>query len=100
MKKEKFNPNPEISATLDQYAPDFKPFFETRLMSKIALLKEKNYDYAFNRAFQRVALSGVAAVALLLIMIFISDGSFSSDSLMGTSNLDLESLTAMTISNF
>lgn len=100
MKQQQFNSDPHISATLDAYAPDFKPFFETRLMSKIAQLKEQSYDHLFNRAFQRVIYSGIAAVAILLITIFISDGSISTDALMGTSNLDLESLTAMTITGF
>lgn len=97
MKQHEFNPDPNIGTTLKEYAPDFKPFFETRLMSKIAQLKENNYDYLFNRAFQKVIMSGIAAVALLLITIFISDGTISMDALVGTSNLDLESLTALTL---
>lgn len=100
MKQQQFNPDQHISATLDLYAPDFKPFFETRLMSKITQLKEQSYDHLFNRAFQRIALSGIAAVAILLVTIFISEGSFSTDALMGTSNMDIESLTAMTITGF
>lgn len=100
MKQQEFKADPNMSATLEQYAPDFKPFFETRLMSKITQITEQSYDHLFNRAFQRVLLSGIAAVAILLITIFISDGSFSTDALVGTSSLDLESLTAMTITGF
>jgi uncharacterized membrane protein YqjE len=97
MKQHEFNPNKNISAALNRYAPDFNPFFETRLMSKIVQLKEESYNYLFNRAFQKVTMSGIAAVALLLFTIFISDGTISIDALVGTSNLDLESLTALTI---
>jgi len=100
MKQHKFNSDPNISKTLKAYAPDFSPFFETRLMARIAQLKTESYDYVFNRVFQRIMISGIAAVALLLITIFISDGTISIDTLMGTSNLDLESLTAFTITGY
>lgn len=99
MRTKEFNPDAHIANALDSYRPDFKPFFETRLMSKIAQLSEDTYGHLFNRAFQRVILSGVAAVAILLVAIFITDGSFSSDALVGTSNLDFESITAITISS-
>ena len=100
MKQQEFNPSQDISKVLETYAPDFNPFFETRLMSKIAQIKEESYDYLFNRAFQKIMLSGIAAVTLLLITIFVSDGTLSIDTLMGTSNLDLESLTALTITGY
>lgn len=98
MKQQQFNPSPDLSPALSAYAPDFSPFFETRLMGKIAQLKEESYDYIFSHAFRKILFSGVAAVALLLITILISDGSLSVDALVGTSNLDLESLTALTLS--
>lgn len=99
MKTKEFNPDIHIVNALGSYEPDFKPFFETRLMSKIVQLGEDTYGQLFNRAFQRIVLSGVAVVAILLVTIFISDGSFSSDALVGTSNLDFESITAITISS-
>ncbi len=97
MKHQEFNQNQNIKAALDQYSPEFKPFFETRVMGKIAQLASSDYTHLFNRAFRRLLLSGVAAVIILLITIFINDGGFSTDALVGTSNLNIENLTAMTI---
>lgn len=97
MKQQDFKPDTNIQVAIDRYTPEFKPFFETRVMGKIAQLTEQSYALLFNRAFRHLLLSGVAAVAILLIAIFISDGTFSTDALMGTSNLNLENLTAMTI---
>lgn len=97
MKQQDLNFDTKINTLLQQYSPDFNPFFETRLMSKIVQLKEQSYINLFNRTFRRILLSGIAAVAILLVAIFITDGSFSTDALMGTSNLNLENLTAMTI---
>lgn len=100
MKQHEFKTDQQLNTTLEHYAPDFKPFFETRVMSKITQLKEQSYDYLFSRAFQRVALSGIAAVAILLITIYVSDGSISTDALVGTSNLNVENVTAMTLTGF
>lgn len=99
MKKNSFTPDPLLDKALNNYQPDFTPFFETRLMAKIAALSENSYSALFGKAFQRIIFSGIAAVAILLITIYISEGTISTDALLGTSQLDLESLTAMTISN-
>ena len=85
---------------LDQYQPHFGNKFEDAIMSKIANIGEAGYNLAFNRAFQRIALSGVAAVGLLLLSIYLTDGAFSPDSLIGTNNLDFESISALTISGY
>lgn len=100
MKKQLFNPDSGLETALKQYQPDFNPGFDQRLMNKIAQLSEQSYNQLFNRAFQRIALSGVAAVVILLISIFASDGSISTDALLGTGNMDLETYTAMTFSGF
>jgi hypothetical protein len=81
---------------LRQYNPDFLPFFETRVMAKIAQFSE-SYNKVFDNAFRRAVLSGVAAVVVLLVTIFVSDGALSADVLIGTSNLDLENITAMVL---
>ncbi len=98
MKKQEFNPSKAVSEILHAYQPDFKPFFETRLMAKMAQLSEQTYLTLFQQAFQRVLFAGMAAVVLLLLVIFVSDAHLSADVLIGTNNLDLESLTAMQIS--
>lgn len=85
---------------LKSYQPEFKVFFETRVMQKIANLKENSYNDIFDKAFRRIALSGVAALAILLLSIFITDGSLSTDALLGTSQIDFESLSALAISSY
>ncbi len=100
MKQQLFNTDPQLEATFKQYNPDFIPGFEDRLMNKISGLGPHSYNKVFDRAFQRITLTGVAAVAVLLISIFIADGSLSTDTLIGTGNMDLETLTAMTVSGF
>jgi len=100
MKKQLHHPDTKIEKALTAYQPDFSPNFEQQLMAKISQLSEQSYSYLFNRAFQRIALSGIAAVIALLISIFVADSSISTDTLLGTSNMDLETYTAMTFSGF
>jgi hypothetical protein len=100
MKQHEFKPDKDIKDLLDQYQPDFKDFFETRVMGKITQVQEQSYELLFNRAFQRVTMYSVAALIAIIATIAISDGSFSTDTLMGISNLDMESMTAMTISGY
>lgn len=85
---------------LKSYKPEFKAYFDTRVMQKIANLKANNYGEIFDKAFQRIALSGIAALVILLLTIFISDGSLSTDALLGTSQLDFESISALAISDY
>lgn len=100
MTEKTFNPDPNISNRLKDFQPDFKPLFESRVMDTIAQLSEQSYNQLFNRAFQRIVLSGVAALIALIVTISMADGSLSTDTLLGTANLDIETLTAMTISGF
>lgn len=95
-----FKENTKIKEALGQYQPDFHPFFETRLMSKITVLGEQDFNHLFDRAFLRVVLPSIAALVALVITIGTMSGTMTPDSLMGTSNLDLETLTAMTISGY
>lgn len=89
-----------INKALKDFNPSFKPDFESRVMEGILKAKENTYSSLFNSAFKRIALSGAAAVIILLISIYISDGNLSPDSLIGTSEMDIESYTAMIFSNY
>lgn len=89
-----------IKNALDDFNPSFKPGFESRVMEGLVKARDITYTSLFSRAFKRIALSGAAAIIILLISIYISDGSLSADTLLGTSEIDIESYTAMTFSNY
>lgn len=95
-----FKPDDNILKTLKDYQPSFEPNFENRVMEKIAQLSELSYNQLFNRAFQRVIISGVAALVALIITISMSSDTLSTDTLLGMASLDIETITAMTISGF
>ena len=96
----KNNIKPNITQIIEDFHPDFKPSFETRVMDKIKHISSHTYSTQFNHAFHRILLSGAAAVIILLITIYINDGNLSTDTLIGTGNLDIESLTAMALNGY
>lgn len=60
-------------------------------MNRLAKLKngksiEFNFARDLNRIFMRVAVTGVAAIILLLLSIYLTTGSVSLDSLSGAEN--------------
>lgn len=89
-----------IQSVLNDFKPDFKSGFEKRVMDSIIKVKENSYSHAFNNAFKRIALSGAAAIIILMITIYMSDGNLSTDSLLGTGDMNIESYTAMMFNNF
>ena len=89
-----------IKKALNDFKPSFKAGFDDRVMQQLHLAKENAYNSTFNKAFKRIFLSGAAAVVILLISIYLSDGGLSSDALLGTSEMDIESYTAMMFNNF
>jgi hypothetical protein len=69
----------------------FRPEFHQRVMDKIynkkaAVVREVEFINNLNYVFYRIALPGVAAILLLLISIFIMEGSFSFNSILGLGN--------------
>ncbi len=66
----------------------FKHGFTDRVMDRLAKPKngrliEFNFARDLNKVFMRVAISGVAAIILLLLSIYLTTGSVSIDSLSG-----------------
>ena len=75
----------------------FAEGFTDRVMNRLAgtsvtLTREIDFLRSFNRAFYRIALTGVAAIVILLISIFIMEGSLSFDSFVGLSDSYDESI--------
>lgn len=67
----------------------FKHGFADRVMNRLKQLKNgKSIEFSFvrdlNRIFTRVAITGIAAILLLLFSIYFTTGSVSLDSLSGT----------------
>lgn len=94
------NIKPNITRMIKDFHPDFNPSFETRVMDQIKHLSGHTYSTQFNHAFHRILWSGAAAVIILLITIYLNDGNLSSDTLIGTGNLNIESLTAMALNGY
>lgn len=75
----------------------FSENFSQRVMSRInqekrSRIVEFNFIRDLNRIFLRVAISGVAAIIILLLSIYLTAGSFSLDSLSGTETYSEENI--------
>lgn len=69
---------------LSRFQPDFSPEFEQRLMQKLATVELETLPDMIP-VFRIFALSGVAAIGLLMIGLYFSNGSLNLDSLLGIS---------------
>ena len=88
----------ETNKLFENYSRDFKPFFETRLNAKLLKQKEeKQVTTLYNSAFKKVMFSGFAAVAAILLVIFMLNGTLNLDALMGVKDLTIEQSLALTI---
>lgn len=74
-----------LSNILSNYNPAYSKGFAERVMKGIEAENNRKdkIDIEFYKIFKLVALSGMAAIILLLFTIYISDGSFSADALYG-----------------
>ena len=67
---------------------DFKAGFGDRVLEKLSLpvgkvIRDFDFTRSMNIAFYRIALTGVAAIVLLLISNFLSEGSLSLNTFLG-----------------
>ena len=89
----------ELQGVLDF---DFKDGFEKRVLDRIAL-KARTIQYEFDKrlrlAFYRVTLTAAAAVILLMISIFLSQGTLSFNSLLGLGDNYSESIVCLLTGN-
>lgn len=82
----------------------FSEGFRDKVLEKIytsgsAVVREVEFVRNLNSVFYRIALSGVAAIVILLISIFMIQGSFSIDSILGLGNSYDESITYLLTGN-
>ena len=67
---------------------DFRAGFSDRVVEKISqpvakVIRDFDFTRSMNIAFYRIALTGVAAIVLLLISMFLSEGSLSFNTFLG-----------------
>lgn len=83
---------------------DFSEGFEDRLLARLsnepALVKrEYEFNRSLNLAFYRVAFTAAAAIILLMLSIFLKEGTLSFDSLLGMSDGYGESIVCLLTGN-
>jgi hypothetical protein len=76
---------------------DFKDGFCNRILERLPsnvlrVKREIEFVKYLNLAFYRIALTGVAAIIVLIISIFLSEGSFSMNSFLGLNDTYDESI--------
>ena len=79
---------------------DFSTGFSDKILDKLfssgsAIKYRMEYVRSMNFAFSRVAFTGVAAIVLLLISIFLMEGSLSFNSFLGLSDSYNESIVCL-----
>jgi len=83
---------------------DFSRGFSTRVTDKLFsassfAVSQVEFMRSMNFAFKRIAFTGVAAIILLLISIFLMEGSFSVNSILGLSDSIDESIICLMTGN-
>lgn len=75
----------KLSKILSEYNPSFHDGFAKRVMEGVEAetSRNKNEDIEFYKIFKLVALSGVAAIILLLFTVYFHEGSFTADAFYG-----------------
>lgn len=70
-----------------QAALPFRPFFATRVISRLEKLQEETFSQGIAFAFKRVALPLLAAAVILLLVALAGSNTFSLDTLLGVEQL-------------
>jgi hypothetical protein len=65
----------------------FRPFFATRVMSRLEKLQEATLQQGIVFAFKRFALPVLAAAVILLLVALTGSNTFSIDALLGVEQL-------------
>jgi hypothetical protein len=82
------------------FTKNFKDKVLDRIFSAgITVNREIEFVRSMNFAFYRIALTGVAAIVVLLISIFLMEGSLSFNSFLGLSNSYDESIVCLLTGN-
>ena len=83
---------------------DFSPGFTARVLGRIheegRFLIHNGLMITMNRLFIRIALSGAAAIILLVLSVYLSGGDLSFDTLLGLGNSTDEGMITLLSGNF
>ena len=81
---------------------DFSNGFSDKVLEKVfsvspAIIREIEFTKRFSTVFYRIAITGVAAIILLLVSIYLSEGSLSVNSFLGiTDSIDESTICLLT----
>ena len=96
----------EVSGKLDEegISYNFSENFSDKVLNKLfsaglTVNREVEFVKYMNFAFYRIAITGVAAIIVLLIAIFLREGSFSFNSFLGLSDNYDESIVCLLTGN-
>lgn len=96
----------EVSRRLEEegLSYDFSHGFSDSILEKIfstglSINREVEFVKSMNFAFSRIALTGVAAIVVLLISIFLMEGSLSFNSFLGLSDTYDETIVCLLTGN-
>jgi hypothetical protein len=83
---------------------DFRKDFTGKVIDKlftagITVNRQMEFVRNLNTVFYRIALTGVAAIVILLISIYLAEGSFSLNSFLGIGNTSDESIVCLLTGN-
>ena len=83
---------------------NFSQGFSEKVLSRIysegsTVIREVDFVKSLNNIFYRIALTGVAAIVILLISIFLMEGSLSFNSFIGLSDTYDESIVCLLTGN-
>ncbi len=82
------------------FGDDFHGKVMDRLYSAgVTVNREVEFLRSWNSAFFRIALTGIAAIVILLITLYLAEGSFSLNSILGLSDSYDESIVCMLTGN-
>ncbi len=88
LRKEK-NELEAVRTVMSDYSPSFGDGFSKTVLDRIEAMADDSNLY---QLFKRFALGGVAAILVLLISVYFTDGNLSTDSLLGLSGLSADNI--------
>ena len=96
----------KVSGKLEEAGVDysFRPGFTDKVLNRlftagVVVNREMEFVRSWNLAFYRIALTGVAAIVVLLLSIYLMEGSVSFNSLLGLSDNYDESIVCLLTGN-
>jgi len=99
-------PTGEIAGKLEEAGVNysFKPDFRDKVLDRLftaGLVINREFEFvrSWNLAFYRIAFTGAAAIVILLISIYLKEGSFSFNTLIGLSDNYDESIVCLLTGN-